>query len=87
MWFKNNNTKTKNNNTRCAKQTWKQIFIVLTYANMNMKRTWQGYGVRSCLKLVLNILKEMRGPTFICTLLQTNLKDVSIDDSMCASSK
>jgi hypothetical protein len=87
MWFKNKNTKTKNNNTRCAKQTWKQIFIVLTYANMNMKRTWQGYGVRSSLKLVLNRLKEMRSPTFICTLLQTNLKDASIDDSMCASSK
>jgi hypothetical protein len=87
MWFKNKNTKTENNNTRCAKQTWKQIFIVLTYANMNMKRTWQGYGGRLCLKLVLNRLKEMRGPTFIYTLLYTYLKDASIDASMCASSK
>jgi hypothetical protein len=25
-------------NTRCAKQTWKQIFIMLMYANMNMKQ-------------------------------------------------
>jgi hypothetical protein len=25
-------------------------------------QTWQGYGVRSCLKLMLNKLKEMRGP-------------------------
>jgi hypothetical protein len=33
-----------------------------TYANMNMKRTWQGYGAKSCLKLVLNRLKEMKGP-------------------------
>jgi len=34
MWFKNNNTRTKNNNTRCAKQN----FIMLTYANINMKK-------------------------------------------------
>jgi hypothetical protein len=40
---------------------WKNVFIILTYANMNMKRTWQGYGVRSCLRLVLNKLQEMRG--------------------------
>jgi hypothetical protein len=68
---------------RFVKQTWKQIFIVLTYVNMNMKRTWQGYGVRSCLKLVLNRLKEMRGPT----PLGTYLKDASKDVFMCASSK
>jgi len=37
---------------RCAKQMWKWIFIMLTYVNMNMKITWQGYGARSCLKLV-----------------------------------
>jgi hypothetical protein len=36
---------------------------MLTYANMNMKKTWQGYGVRSCLKLALNRLKEMKGLT------------------------
>jgi hypothetical protein len=29
------------------------------------EKTWQGYGVRSCLKLVLKKLKEMKGPTFI----------------------
>ncbi len=33
---------------------------MLTYANMNMKRTCQGYGARLCLKLMLNKLKEMR---------------------------
>jgi hypothetical protein len=54
---------------KCAKPMWKQIFIMLTYANMNMKRTWQGYGVRSCLNFVLNRLKEMKGPTFIYTSL------------------
>jgi len=29
---------------------------------MNMKKTWQGYGVKSCLTLMLNILKEMKVP-------------------------
>jgi hypothetical protein len=47
------------------------IFIMLTYANMNMKRTWQGYCVRLYLKLMLNILKEMKGFTFIYTPLGT----------------
>jgi hypothetical protein len=46
---------------------WKNnMKIDLYYANinkMNMKNTWQGYGVRSCPKLMLNILKEMRVPT------------------------
>jgi hypothetical protein len=31
---------------KCAKPTWKQMFIILTYANMKMKRTWQDYGAR-----------------------------------------
>jgi len=44
---------------------------MLTYANMNMKITWQGYSVRSCLKLMLNKLKEMKGPTMISNLLGT----------------
>ncbi len=47
---------------KCAKQAWKYIFIMPTCANMNMKRTWQGYDARSCLKLLLNKLKEMKGP-------------------------
>jgi len=54
MWF-------KNKNMRCAKQMWKHIFIMQTYANMNMKRIWQGYGARLCLRLMLNKLKEMKG--------------------------
>ncbi len=63
MWFKN---------TKYAKQTWKQIFIMLTYVNMNMKKkTWQGYGARSCLRLLLKRLKQMKGPTFIYTPLGT----------------
>jgi len=52
---------------RRAKQMWKQIFIMLTYTNMNMKGTWQGYGAKLCLRLVLNILKEMKGPVPIYT--------------------
>jgi hypothetical protein len=50
---------------------WKQIFIMLTYANMNMKKTWQGYDAKLCLKLMLNKLKEMKGPTSIYTPLGT----------------
>jgi len=56
---------------KCVKQTWKQVIIMLTYANMNMERTWQGYGARSSLRLMLNRLKEMRGPTLMYTPLGT----------------
>jgi hypothetical protein len=42
---------------------------------MNMKRTC--YDVKSCLRLMLNKLKEMKGPTPIYTLLGTQLKEVS----------
>ncbi len=49
---------------------------MLTYVNMNMERTWQGYGVRSSLRLTLNKLKEMIGPIFIYTLLGTQFKEV-----------
>jgi hypothetical protein len=71
----------------CAKQTWKQIFIMLTYVNMNMERTWQGYDARSCLKMVLNRLKEMKGPISIYTPLGTLLKEAFNEASMRASSK
>jgi hypothetical protein len=33
--------------------------------------TWQDYGARSCLKLMLNRLKKMKGLTFIYTPLGT----------------
>jgi hypothetical protein len=48
----------------------KWIFIMRTYANMNMKKTWQDYGARSCLRLILNKSKEMKGPIFIYTPLE-----------------
>jgi hypothetical protein len=38
---------------------------------MNMKKTWQGYGVKACLRHVLNKLKEMRGPIPTYTPLAT----------------
>jgi hypothetical protein len=41
------------------------------YPNMNMKRTWQGYGAKSCLRFVLNKGKEMKGPNPIYTPLGT----------------
>jgi hypothetical protein len=47
------------------------IYYDNIYANMNMKRTWQGYGAKLCLRLMLNKLKEMRGPTPIYTPLGT----------------
>jgi hypothetical protein len=61
------------------------MFIILTYVNMNMKRTWQDYGVKLCLKLVLNKLKEMKSPIYIP--LRTQLKEASKKAFMCASSK
>jgi hypothetical protein len=47
----------KNKNIKCAKQKQRQNFIMLKYENLNMKRPKQGYGSRSYLKMVLNILK------------------------------
>jgi hypothetical protein len=35
MWLKNKNPITNNYNKIYVKQMWKQIFIMLTYANMN----------------------------------------------------
>ncbi len=87
VWLKNKNTITKNQNMRCARPMWKQISIILTYVNMNMKRTWQGYGVRSCLRVVWNKLKEMKKIISIYTPLGTLLKEVSKEAFMCASSK
>ncbi len=47
----------------------------LYYANICkhefMKITQQGYGVKSCLRLMLNKLKELRGPISIYTPLKT----------------
>jgi len=54
----------------CNTNVEMDIYYV-NYVNMNMKRTWQGYGVRSSLRLMLNKLKEMIGPIFIYTLLGT----------------
>ncbi len=58
-----------------------------TYANMNMERTQQSYTTRSCLRLMLDKLKEMKGPTPIYTPLGIQFKKVSKKVSMCASSK
>jgi hypothetical protein len=63
MWFKNKNAIIKTKNTKCARPTWFFIIIMLTHANMNMKRTWKGYGVRLSWGSVLNKLKEMKGST------------------------
>jgi hypothetical protein len=60
---------------------------MLTYVNMNMKKTWQDYGARSCLWLMLNRLKEMKDLTLIYTCMGTYLKEVFKEISMCALSK
>jgi hypothetical protein len=88
MWFKNKNTRTKNKNTKCARQTWKWIFIMLTYANMNMKKIWGSYGAKSCLRLTLNILKEMKGLISIYTALGTlQQKGAYCDPNILANNK
>jgi hypothetical protein len=71
MWFKKKITKTKNKNMKCARQTWKHICIMLTYANINMKKIWQGYSIRLCPRLVLNRLKEMKGLIYVYIPLGT----------------
>jgi hypothetical protein len=61
----------------------------LYYANIykyEHEKTWQGYSVRFCLRLVLNKLKEMKGPTSIFTPLGIYLKKV-FEVFMCPSSK
>jgi heterodisulfide reductase subunit B len=60
---------------------------MLTYANMNMKKTGKNYGARTCIRLMLNILKEMIGPIPIYTHLEIKLKNVSKEAFMYASSK
>jgi hypothetical protein len=60
---------------------------MLRYANMKMERTWQGYDARSCLKMMLNRLKEMNSHISIYTPLKTLLKEAFKEVFMCASSK
>jgi hypothetical protein len=72
---------------KCVRQMWKWIFILLTYANMNMEKMRQGYDAKSCLRLMLNKLKEMKGPISIYTHLKTDLKEASNEAFMCATSK
>ncbi len=63
--------KIKDKNMKCEKSKCKQIFIVIKYENVNIKGIEQGYGIRLYLKLVMNKLKVIRGPTSICTSLRT----------------
>jgi hypothetical protein len=57
---------TKNKYMIYAKQMWKKKIIMLTCVNMNMKKTWQGYGVKSFLRLVLKKL-NVKNSIFIYT--------------------
>ncbi len=43
------------------------FYYLNLHEDMNKKRSGQGYGARSYIRLVLNRLKVMRGPTFIYT--------------------
>jgi hypothetical protein len=47
---------------------------MLTYANMNMKRTLQGYNATSCLRMVLNKLKEIKYPLLFIPFWGPNSK-------------
>jgi hypothetical protein len=60
---------------------------MLTCVNMNMKKTWQGYDVRSCLRMVLNRWKEKKGPIPIYTPLGTYRKEASKEAFICELSK
>jgi hypothetical protein len=65
----NPNIKTKNlQKHEMCKQKCKKIVILIKYEFVNTKGTKQGYGTRSYLKLLLNKLKIIRGPTSIYTL-------------------
>jgi hypothetical protein len=57
---------------KCATKMWKQI-IIMHYAIYiwTWKKTWQGYGVKFYLILMLNKLKKMRGPIYIYIPLGT----------------
>lgn len=55
----------KSKKMKYAKKKFKQIFILITYGNMNMKWNKQGYDSRLYFKLKLNKLKRMGNPTFI----------------------
>jgi hypothetical protein len=50
----------------CKKNVKMDLYYV-KICKHDHEKTCQGYGVKLCLKLVLNILKEMRGPTFLGT--------------------
>ncbi len=48
------------------------VKVYIYYVNIckhEHENTRQGYGARSCLRLLLNTPKEMRGPTLIYTPL------------------
>ncbi len=55
--------------------------------NMKMEKTQEGYGAKSCLKLILKKFKEMRSFTFIYTPMKTQLKEASKEAFMCALNK
>jgi hypothetical protein len=65
--IQNMNKWTKNKNMKCAKQTWKWIFIMLTYANMNMRKTWQGYGAEIMPKISVEQTERNEGScSYLC---------------------
>jgi hypothetical protein len=54
-----------------CKTNMKMDFYYVNICKHEHEKKWQGYGVRSCLRLVLNGSKEMKGPIFIYTPLGT----------------
>jgi len=63
------------------KETWKWIFIMLTYANMNVKKIWQDYGARlwaeSMIKYTTKVV--MNSYSHIFTQMQEPNKKLSPD--------
>ncbi len=67
--------KQKHKNYKQEHDMWKtNLKKKIYYVNIckhECEKKWQSYGVRSCLKLVLNKLKEMKSPIFIYIPLGT----------------
>jgi len=65
--------KTKDKNTKYAKQKCKWNFTLIMYETMNVKWSEQGYDATLYFKLVLNILKVMGMFFIIISLWEINL--------------
>jgi len=50
-----------------CKTNLKTNIYYVNLCKLEHEKTWQGYSAKSCLRLMLNKLKEMKSSTFIYT--------------------